>query len=126
MWDLPGPGLEPVSPALAGGFLTTAPPGKPLSPSLPEYSCFTDFLSELPFHSEGTIQQLPCKRELPKVADEPPRVSFTLWSKMELRAIVKAFPKPREEPQKFFEESGVIIRALTPGCKIFISLCTCR
>ena len=30
MWDLPGPGLEPVSPALAGGFLTTASPGKPL------------------------------------------------------------------------------------------------
>ena len=29
MWDLPGPGLEPVSPALAGGFSTTAPPGKP-------------------------------------------------------------------------------------------------
>ena len=29
MWDLPGLGLEPVSPALAGGFLTTAPPGKP-------------------------------------------------------------------------------------------------
>ena len=27
--DLPGPGLEPVSPALAGGFLTTVPPGKP-------------------------------------------------------------------------------------------------
>ena len=31
MWDLPGPGLKPVSPALAGGFLTTAPPGKPWS-----------------------------------------------------------------------------------------------
>ena len=31
MWDLPGPGLEPVSPALAGGFLTTEPPGKPFS-----------------------------------------------------------------------------------------------
>ena len=30
MWDLPGPGLEPVSPALAGGFLTTEPPGKSL------------------------------------------------------------------------------------------------
>ena len=28
MWDLPGPGLEPVSPALARGFLTTAPPGR--------------------------------------------------------------------------------------------------
>ena len=30
MWDPPRPGLEPVSPALAGGFSTTAPPGKPL------------------------------------------------------------------------------------------------
>ena len=30
MWDLPEPGLEPMSPALAGRFLTTAPPGKPL------------------------------------------------------------------------------------------------
>ena len=29
MWDLPIPGLEPVSPALAGRFSTTAPPGKP-------------------------------------------------------------------------------------------------
>ena len=29
MWDLPGPGIEPVSPALAGGSLTTVPPGKP-------------------------------------------------------------------------------------------------
>ena len=29
IWDLPRPGLEPMSPALAGGFLTTAPPGKP-------------------------------------------------------------------------------------------------
>ena len=28
MWDPPGPGLEPVSPALAGRPLTTAPPGK--------------------------------------------------------------------------------------------------
>ena len=29
MWNLPGPGIEPMSPALAGGFLTTEPPGKP-------------------------------------------------------------------------------------------------
>ena len=28
--DLPDPGIEPVSPALAGGFFTTEPPGKPL------------------------------------------------------------------------------------------------
>ena len=31
MWDLPRPGLEPVSPALAGRFSTTVPPGKPHS-----------------------------------------------------------------------------------------------
>ena len=29
MWDLPGSGMEPTSPALAGGFFTTEPPGKP-------------------------------------------------------------------------------------------------
>ena len=40
MWDPPRPGLEPVSPALAGRLSTTAPPGKPSQlclerPSLP-------------------------------------------------------------------------------------------
>ena len=43
MWDLPRPGLEPVSPALAGGLSTTAPPGKPcvctLDTDLPSASC---------------------------------------------------------------------------------------
>ena len=34
MWDLPAPGLEPVSAALAGGFLTTAPPGKSQLPDV--------------------------------------------------------------------------------------------
>ena len=29
MWDLPRPGLELVSPALAGRLSTTVPPGKP-------------------------------------------------------------------------------------------------
>ena len=28
--DLPDPGIEPSSPALAGGFFTTEPPGKPV------------------------------------------------------------------------------------------------
>ena len=38
MWDPPRPGLEPMSPALAGRFSTTEPPGKPLM-----------YLSELEF-----------------------------------------------------------------------------
>ena len=42
MWDLPGPGLEPVSPALVGRFSTTAPPGKPpltLESVSPSFQC---------------------------------------------------------------------------------------
>ena len=31
MWDPPGPGLKPVSPASAGRLSTTVPPGKPLT-----------------------------------------------------------------------------------------------
>ena len=37
--DLPDPGIEPMSfasPALAGGFFTTLPPGKPYKPILPQ------------------------------------------------------------------------------------------
>ena len=30
MRELPGSGIEPASPALAGGFFTTEPPAKPL------------------------------------------------------------------------------------------------
>ena len=30
MWNPPGPGIEPVSPALVRGFFTTEPPGKPI------------------------------------------------------------------------------------------------
>ena len=39
MWDLPRPGLEPASPALAGGLSTTAPPGKPMSVVLNHPGC---------------------------------------------------------------------------------------
>jgi len=30
MWNLPGPGIEPVSPVLAGGFSNIEPQGSPL------------------------------------------------------------------------------------------------
>ena len=29
MWDLPRLGIDPMFPALVGGFFTTEPPGKP-------------------------------------------------------------------------------------------------
>ena len=40
IWDLPRPGLEPVSPELAGAFSTTAPPGKPPGPLFNRVVCF--------------------------------------------------------------------------------------
>ena len=40
MWDPPRPGLEPVCPALAGGFSTTAPPGKPWKALFKGAACF--------------------------------------------------------------------------------------
>ena len=39
MWDLPRPGLEPLSPALAGGFSTTVPPGKPRKSLIKQCEC---------------------------------------------------------------------------------------
>ena len=55
MWDLPRPGLEPVSPALAGSLSTTVPPGKPLVTYSYIYtSCFIKlphFLRSLYCHS---------------------------------------------------------------------------
>ena len=44
MWDLPRPGLEPVSPALAGRFLITAPPGKPRALLFKRIICITESL----------------------------------------------------------------------------------
>ena len=38
MWELPGPGIEPMSPALAGGSPSTAPPGT--SPTVVFKVCF--------------------------------------------------------------------------------------
>ena len=46
MWDLPRPGLEPVSPAPAGRFPTTAPPGKPCG------QCFYLWIKYLPNPSQ--------------------------------------------------------------------------
>ena len=43
MWDRPRPGFEPESPALAGGFLTTEPPGKSKSALFLSFMTFPGF-----------------------------------------------------------------------------------
>ena len=49
MWDLPRPGLEPVSPALAGRLSTTAPPGKPPSSVLTQIVTYSTHWSTWDF-----------------------------------------------------------------------------
>ena len=48
MWDLPRPGLEPVSPAMAGRLSTAAPPGK--SPAHLLHFHDTNLLSQSSVH----------------------------------------------------------------------------
>ena len=48
MWTLPGPGIKPVSPALADGFLTRGLPGKPITSVVvfffpPKKVCFLQY-----------------------------------------------------------------------------------
>ena len=52
MWDLTRPGLEPVSPALAGRFSTTAPPGKPLVSVLFETTIFYPYYDNNYYHHQ--------------------------------------------------------------------------
>ena len=49
MWDLPRPGIEPMSPALAGRFLTTVPPGKSLYLFLKQWMC-SNFVTTFPIN----------------------------------------------------------------------------
>ena len=55
-WDLPRPGLEPVSPALAGRFSITAPPGKPWADI---------FMKEKKSHSKMILQKSLFKNTFP-------------------------------------------------------------
>ena len=56
MLNLPGPGVEPVSPALAGGFLSTAPPGK----SLPHHLKFSFFTYLVIYGCAGSLLCAGC------------------------------------------------------------------
>ena len=90
-WGLPGPGIEPMSPALAGGFSTTGPPGKPPHPHpgvlKDTLSCLCSaselFLLPLIFPDESTPIQVsshhwPQLVKLPSTASVPSRSWYIL------------------------------------------------
>ena len=77
-WDLPRPGLEPGSPAFAGGILTTAPLGKSPHWELLEDRDGSLFCAESPvpgthsltldslnaYHGPGVVLELHCPIEM--------------------------------------------------------------
>ena len=58
MWDPPRPGLEPVSPALAGRLSNTAPPGKPKTSIL--WCSLVLWARNLDMAQLGTVFPDPC------------------------------------------------------------------
>ena len=72
--DLPDPGIEPMSPALAGGFFTTEPPGKPfkswLATTKPDFTL--GFMLDLSSYStvrSGSYQEILVIQNLLPLAD---------------------------------------------------------
>ena len=64
MWDLPGPGIEPVSPALAGGFLTAEPQEKPCRWILNHWTTMEaqfliNYISKFLMDSDGIKKLIP-------------------------------------------------------------------
>ena len=72
--DLPNPGIEPVPPALAGGFFTSEPPGKPLfTMPIPKPVCAQDTLPlNYPLPPSGN---LTCHLTLPALSARTGSVS---------------------------------------------------
>ena len=56
--DISNPGMEPVSPALAGGFFTAEPPGKPLTLVRGEFKDKSDWVFVLVKPSHNLHKQL--------------------------------------------------------------------
>ena len=93
MWDLPGPGLEPMSPALAGGFLTTVPPGKPCHKQILMQKAQTN--SNIDAHKTKANEPVPksgiVKQQFPSPAGYPNQMQN------KLACAVKGKPKLRGE-----------------------------
>ena len=71
MWDLPGPGIEPMSPALEGRFFITEPPGKP------SVKFFIQQIHEYVTWQGPRLLSAPATQFSP--LRQPPHENFSLW-----------------------------------------------
>ena len=76
-WDLPRPGIKPVSPALAGRFFATEPPGKPPMLLNLKHSHLKHLIS---FHSPGPIRSFTTSSQQLQLQLHSPGTAFTPWS----------------------------------------------
>uniref|UniRef100_A0A8C6CGF5 Prolactin-induced protein n=1 Tax=Moschus moschiferus TaxID=68415 RepID=A0A8C6CGF5_MOSMO len=60
MWDLPGPETEPVYSALAGEFLTTEPPRKPVYSGILSCKIKSYLLSNIPIEGNFNYKFTSC------------------------------------------------------------------
>ena len=102
MWDLPRPGLEPMSPALAGRFSTTAPPGKPPTqiwiqhtvPPLPSSWPWVVYLSMetmlcIGVFNLAVVESPGCFPKHPCLGPRPDELSQTLWGETQTRIVLE-------------------------------------
>ena len=114
MWDLPGPGIEPMCPALAVRFLTTGPPGKQKQGPLYSWAAVVvQFpicvrISATPWTAaHQASQSLTISHSLPKfmfIASVMPSSHLILWHSPLLLPTI--FPSIRD----FSNEPAVCIR----------------
>ena len=88
----------------------------PFCTALTSASAFNS-LAKLPFFSEPLptsssserIRTCPFKVKSPEDPNKP-QISYILWTKAQLWAIVKEFPKVTEDPLGFAEEFNIVIQ----------------
>ena len=113
MWDLPGPGLEHMSPALAGGFLTTAPPGK--SPTLNSWwPTFPPYLLLLGLHPiRRWHHHMPCCTSwklFPFPHSSPPSLTSATASTLSLIWLLPLYNPDIQQQEESFKNTIWIMK----------------
>ena len=68
------------------------------------------------------IKTCPFKSRLSVDPNAKPLISYVTWTKVELQAIVKDFPKVSEDPHRFAKEFSTVIQTYQPGFSGFDQL----